>query len=360
MVNNIISVTLIGATGFGAKEFLRLSQFHPEIEVIEIVSKSSSGKRITELHPELSGLTTCKEDKFSSTICTSSFDLKKTNPSSQRNFILLALPHKESARFVEEYSEFLLESKVHIIDLSGNFRLNQSTPREKWYGQMSKEIYANCFSFFTYGLPEINREKIKVARHIANPGCYATASILALYPITKNLNAISIAIDGKSGSSGAGRSPSSVFHHPELNGNSFPYKVMDHRHEPEISENLSLPSDLPLFFTPHVIPLSRGMLVSCYVHLREDISESYLDDLFINTFKNEKFIRLRNEPPQIKHVAGSNFCDIYWRIRGRQVSVIVAIDNLVKGMSGQAIQNINVISGLEESTGLDHSGIGII
>lgn len=346
-----IGCAIVGGTGYGAKEFLRLALQHPYIKISSIVSHSSSGELLSDQHPELSNLYDIKLD--------ANFDHTSLHTFSHR-FVILGLPHRESVEFVKTHEKVLSENNIHVIDLSGDFRIKDLTVREKWYGKLPSGV-DESYQKFTYGLTELNRDSIKKAIHIANPGCYATASLLAILPLVQSkLKIASIVLDGKSGSSGAGKTPNTNFHHPELHGNSFAYSVLSHRHEAEIREHASISTDLPLMFTPHVIPLSRGMLVSAYLTLDEKISDEDLKTLFIKTYSNCPFIRLRNTPPHIRHVAGSNFCDIYVKAMGRNIAIITAIDNLIKGMAGQAIQNINCMSEVSETTGLMSGGLGLI
>jgi N-acetyl-gamma-glutamyl-phosphate reductase len=341
---------LIGGTGYGAKEFLRLATFHPEIEISQIISKSASGIPVASYHPELAGLNTLSFEK--------DLNLETLTKYSHR-FIVLALPHGESINFVSQYEEKARSLNIHIIDLSGDFRLKDLSERDQWYGPMSETISKECYDRFTFGLTELHRSSIKKASHIANPGCYATAAILAISPISNSFKPESIIVDGKSGSSGAGKNPSPPFHHPELHSNAFSYKVLNHRHEPEIKAYASIDKECSFMFVPHVIPLSRGMLVTCYLQLVEEISAENIHAVFKKYYEESPFIRIRETPPQIRQVAGSNFCDLHVTVRKRQVVVTSCIDNLIKGMAGQAIQNMNCIAGLDETTGLLFPGLGV-
>lgn len=347
---NKTGIIIVGGTGYGAKEFLRLSLFHPFIEIVQILSSSASGKKIGDIHKELEGLISLSFE--------SSLDLNLLKNYSKK-FIILALPHGESLSFYINNKKTIEELNIHIIDLSGDFRLKDISLREKHYGHLPKAISLDDYNSFTYGLSELNKNEIKKAKHIANPGCYPTASLLAIAPLIKNFELSSIVIDGKSGSSGAGRSPSASFHHPELNANSFPYKVLEHRHEPEMLEYGKVSTNTCFMFVPHVIPISRGMLITSYIELKEEIEPKQIELAFTDFYKNSKFIRLRDTPVEVKNVCGSNFCDIFLKVREKQVVVCSTIDNLVKGMAGQAIQNINIISNYEEDEGLKLPGLGI-
>ncbi len=342
---------LIGGTGYGAKEFLRLSSQNRNIKITQVISKSAHGKRLEDVHQEFGKLF---QLQFDSKPDLSGFD------KFQHRFIILALPHGESLSFFATHKKQIRDMGIHVIDLSGDFRLKNMETRNKYYGKLPDEISSEDYQSFTYGLSEINKDAILRATHIANPGCYPTATLLALHPITAGCKIRSIAVDGKSGSSGAGRTPSQAFHHPESNSNSFPYKVLEHRHEPEMIEHGKIPSSSSFMFVPHVIPLSRGMLITAYIELEESISETDIRELYHNTYKDSPFIRIRETPPQIRHVAGSNFCDLHVQVRDKQVVTTSCIDNLVKGMAGQAIQNINLMCGLEETEGLHLPGLGLL
>jgi N-acetyl-gamma-glutamyl-phosphate reductase common form len=351
MMTTSIGCILAGGTGYGAKEFLRLSSQHPCITLVQATSSSASGKLISDVHCELGNL--------NSLTYTQSPDFSLLEEFSHR-FLLLALPHGESLSFYAKHKKQIEAHNVHIIDLSGDFRIKDQNLREKHYGALPEEISPEDYASFTYGLSEINREKIRTAEHIANPGCYPTAAILSVYPVTRHFRIESLVIDGKSGSSGAGRNPSQAFHHPELASNSFPYKVLSHRHEPEIAEHGIVPDAASLMFVPHVLPLSRGMMITSYLQLAEEIPENKIIGAFSDTYENSFFVRIRNSPPQLRHVVGSNFCDMNVSVRGKQLVVTACIDNLIKGMAGQAIQNINIISGLDEEIGLKLPGLGLV
>lgn len=346
-----IGCTLLGGTGYGAREFLRLAIQHPHIKVTQIVSSSASGKEIGSIHEELQGLISIR--------CTDQVDFSLLSPYKHR-FVILALPHGESLSFYANHKEEIESADIHIIDLSGDFRIKDLDVRASHYGKLPEKLSSEDYNKFIYGLSETNRENIKKATHIANPGCYPTAAILALHPLTKNFKVQSVIIDGKSGSSGAGRTPSQNFHHPELNSNAFAYKILEHRHEPEIMEHTHVHKNQNTFmFVPHVIPLSRGMMVTAYAQLSEDVPEKEIKQAFQEQYKDSLFVRIKDTAPNIRHVAGSNFCDIHIKTRNSQVVVTSCIDNLIKGMTGQAIQNINIISGRNESDGLKTPGLGL-
>lgn len=351
-MKNKIGIILIGGTGYGAKEFLRLSLNHPLIETVQVVSISQDGHKIQNTHRELYNLI---DKEFSKDL-----KLELLNPYKNK-FVVLALPHGESQNFINKHFQECIGNNIHILDLSGDFRIKEKAVREIWYPTKTT-IDEDVFNSFTYGLSEISKESIKTATHIANPGCFATGAIISLYPLTKNLSPeiVNISVDGKSGSSGGGKSPKSAFHHPELNGSAFSYSALNHRHEAEMRECLKIKDANNFAFTPHVIPISRGMLVSSYIFLKTEISEDRINNLFKQEYGNSPFVRLLNSPPEIRLVAGSNFIDLHVVVRKSVISVTACLDNLVKGMAGQAIQNINIMSNEDEKLGLNLAPLGLI
>lgn len=267
--------------------------------------------------------------------------------------VFLALPHGKSFHIVQK----ALEKGVKVIDLGADFRFDSYETYEKWYG-VKHEAY-NLLEDAVYGLSEINREKIKKANLVGNPGCYTTASILALYPILKSgiIDSKSIIIDGKSGVSGVGKAMniSSLF--VECNESIKAYGVASHRHTPEIEQELSKASgkDVNLVFTPHLIPMNRGIMCTCYGKLKGNASQEKLYQIYNDLYGKEKFIRVIEKIPETKNVRGSNLCDIAIRVDKRTNTVIVisVIDNLIKGAAGQAIQNMNLMLGLREEEGIE-------
>ena len=269
--------------------------------------------------------------------------------------IFLALPHGVASKKIN--ADIL--SKTKIIDLGADFRIQDVDVYEKWYTtHYSKDILPEA----VYGLCEINRDKIKGKRIVANPGCYTSCSILSLYPLVKEgmIDLSSIIIDAKSGATGAGRGLSLGNHYCELNESVKAYKVASHRHTPEIEEQLSIAAgqDIVLNFTPHLIPMDRGILATCYATLNKKYTYDDIRKAYEKHYGNEHFIRLTKEGvfPETKWVKGSNFVDIGFTVdeRTNRVIVIGALDNLFKGAAGQAVQNMNIIMGIEETTGIDY------
>lgn len=339
----MIKVSVIGSTGYAGSELVRILYGHPEVEIVSLSSHSYVGKKYNEVYGSYAHLDNliCEED-----------DLEKLSEIS--DVVFIALPHGIASNHVNEK---ILE-KCKIIDLGADYRLKNIDTYEKWYGVAhgSKNLMAEA----VYGLSELNREKIKKARLIANPGCYTTCSILCMYPLLKE-NIISpenIIIDAKSGVTGAGRGVSLDLHYNETNENIKAYKVASHRHVPEIEQELSeaAQSEVIINFTPHLIPMNRGILATCYGKLSGEYTYDDIKKVYTDFYGDEFFIRLMEKEnyPQTKWVKGSNFCDIGFAVdeRTNNVTVIGAIDNLMKGASGQAVQNMNIMFGLDEKAGL--------
>jgi N-acetyl-gamma-glutamyl-phosphate reductase len=266
--------------------------------------------------------------------------------------VFLALPHGHAMDAVKA----IVAQGAKVIDLGADYRFADTNVYEKWYQVPHTHSNSNA----VYGLTELYRDKIKQAAIVANPGCYTTASILALTPLVKNrlVNTDSIIIDAKSGISGAGRGLNLAYHYAEASENLKAYNIGGHRHTPEIEQALSefAGQKLVINFTPHLVPMTRGILATCYATLKPGVSAEQVDDAFVSQFGEEYFIRLlgRGGYPATKHTRGSNFCDIGWHVDQRtgRVIVVSVIDNLVKGAAGQAVQNMNVLFGLEENAGL--------
>lgn len=339
----MISAAIIGASGFTGLELLRILTNHRDVKVTAITSRQHKGKPTAEVFPSLRGFYE---------------GLSFTNPEKtsdvEADIVFCCLPHGASMNIV---SDFIKDGKK-VIDLSADFRLKDVDVYEKWY---TAHTCPELLSQAVYGLPELNREEIKKARLVANPGCYPTGATLAIAPVLKAglLDKKStVIVDSKSGVSGAGRGLSEASSFVEVSGGFKAYKVGAHRHTPEIAQNLTglAGADVELVFTPHLLPVSRGILTTLYAKLTEGLSTKDLLALYEEAYGNEYFIRLlpEGEYPNINALRGSNFCDIgLWSdpATGRMIA-ISAIDNLVKGASGQAVQNMNLVFGIEETTGL--------
>lgn len=340
MNDNKIKVAIVGASGFTGSELARLLLNHPKVEIVCITSESHSGKKFSDLHPQFTGL----------------LDLNlvpaDTMPKSYPDIVFLALPHGVSMRYVEKWND----EQFRIIDLSGDYRLSNQEVYEEWYKK--NHSFPEAFEDAVYGLPELHRNDIKKAKLVANPGCYPTASILALAPLYSKgwVDPESVIIDAKSGTTGAGikASPTTLF--SNVNDNFKAYGIKSHRHTIEIQEQLRTLSEkgIVLQFTPHLLPIDRGILVSAYVSPIKSINQEDLNQLYKIYYQGHPFVRLRNVAPTLKDVRSSNFCDIYtvWDERTKRIMIFSAIDNLMKGAAGQAVQNMNIMLDFAEDEGL--------
>ncbi|MEC1522509.1 N-acetyl-gamma-glutamyl-phosphate reductase [Neobacillus niacini] len=338
-----MKAAIIGGTGYGAIELIRLIQNHPHIEIGTVVSNSQSGTNFSDSYPHLSNIVNLSLEKF---------DVEEI--SRQNDIVFLATPSGVSSSLVPQ----LVDKGMKVIDLSGDFRLRSQNEYETWYKHSApKEEY---LSKAVYGLSEIYTEEIKNSALIANPGCYPTATTLGLLPILKAKAADenSIIIDAKSGVSGAGRGLSLTAHYAEINENLKAYKLGAHQHIPEIEQVLTDETGNPITvtFTTHLVPMSRGIMITSYVNLTEKISTNTVNDLYNKFYENHPFVRIRpaGTYPSTKEVSGSNYCDIGLHVdpRTNRLTIISVIDNLVKGAAGQAIQNANIMNDWDVRTGL--------
>ncbi|WP_096911867.1 N-acetyl-gamma-glutamyl-phosphate reductase [Neobacillus jeddahensis] len=338
-----MKAAIIGGTGYGSIELVRLINKHPYLEIGSIVSNSQAGFSFSDVYPHLSNTIDQPLETFNA-----------DRLSEHNDIVFFATPSGVSSKLVPQ----LVEKGIKCIDLSGDFRLRSAADYESWYRHTPPE--EKYLSQAVYGLSEIYSENIKEASLIANPGCYPTATALGLIPILKaNLtNKDSIIIDAKSGVSGAGRGLSLTSHYAEINENLKAYKLGKHQHIPEIEQILSDENASPLTvtFTTHLVPMTRGIMCTIYVNLNEKISSKKMIDLYKQFYQDSHFIRVRPEGsyPATKEVLGSNYCDIGLHVdeRTNRVTIISVIDNLVKGAAGQAIQNVNLMNGWDECTGL--------
>lgn len=340
----MIKAGIIGATGYAGAEIVRLLMGHPEVEIKWYGSRSYIDQRYADIYRNMFQIVedVCKDD-----------NLDKL--ADEVDVIFTATPQGFCASVINE--EILAKAKV--IDLSADFRIKDVGIYEKWYGIEHKS--PEYIKEAVYGLCEINREDIKKARIVANPGCYTTCSILSLYPLVKEglIDPSTIIIDAKSGTSGAGRGAKVDNLFCEVNENMKAYGVATHRHTPEIEEQLGYAAgeEIVLNFTPHLVPMNRGILVTAYASLKEKVSYETVKAAYDKYYAKEKFVRVLDKDvcPQTKWVEGSNYVDVNFKIDERTGRVIVmgALDNLVKGAAGQAVQNMNLVFGLEESMGLD-------
>ena len=337
-----MKVTIIGATGYTGAELIRLLTQHPKVEIEIITSNSFVGEKISDIYPSLTGIIDqeCQE-----------LDVEQI--AKETDLAFTALPHGISMDIVPH----LVEQGLKVIDLSGDYRYQDLATYEQWYKEHSS---AQLLKVGTYGLAEANSLAIQNSSLVANPGCYPTASLLALLPLVQSgiIKKEKIIIDAKSGTTGAGRKLSRGTHFSETDGNFKAYKVANHRHRSEIEEKLSLAQEdsVEVTFTPHLLPVKRGILATIYADLAQDKSTEELIHYYNQFYENTNFVRiLDNKLPQLKYVVGSNYCDLGVKVdqeRG-QVIIVSAIDNLIKGSAGQAIQNLNLMAGWDETTGLE-------
>ncbi len=336
-----MKVSVIGATGYTGAELVKILLKHPQVEIETITSQSFANKKISEIYPSLITDLVCQELNINKIALSSSF-------------IFTALPHRISMEIVGK-----LHSRGRkIIDLSADFRFIDPLIYEEWYGtpHQKKELLKKAI----YGLPELYREKISRARLVANPGCYPTSSILALAPLVNSgsTKENDIIIDAKSGVTGAGRTLSLATHFPEVNENTRAYQVVGHRHIPEIEEQLSklAKRKIIITFVPHLVPINRGILCTCYAALKQKTDTKYLLKLYQDFYKQEPFVEIlpQGRFPQTKEVLDSNRCRIGITVNKRsgRAIIISAIDNLAKGAATQAVQNMNIMCGFEETMGL--------
>jgi N-acetyl-gamma-glutamyl-phosphate reductase common form len=343
-----IGAIILGGSGYGVGELLRYLVFHAEVEVVAVTSASNVGERIEDLHPHLSGF-------YPNLACTAEVDLSLLSKF-QYGVVFSSLPHGTSSVELGKILEKNIPANIHLIDLSGDLRLQDEETHLQHYPDIKFE--KSLRSKFEYIIPEINQSELK--GHISNPGCLSTAGAIALFPLTKLPLKGSVYIDAKTGTSGGGRSPQASFHHPHRHGNLIAYKVLSHRHEPEIRQATGLTAKVDLAFVPHLLPVSRGILVTLYATLEDkNLSQRELEDHFKKVYSGSYFVRYRKQTPSLHDVVGTNFVDLSVNIRDHQVVVIAALDNMGKGMAGQAIQNMNLVCGLDQSSGLKVPALGL-
>jgi len=335
-------VGVVGATGYAGAELVRILSGHPDVELTIITSRQHSGEMFDSIYPSMAGSVNLACEEFAADhICE------------KADVIFMALPHKLPMELVPG----LIKQGKKVIDLSADFRFHDAGKYEAYYQQhTAKDLLEQS----VYGLSEIYHGKIKNADLIGNPGCYPTSVLLPLIPILKSklIDFNSIIADSKSGVSGAGRSVSLTTHFCEANESFKAYKVAEHRHNPEMEEILSLESgqDVNITFVPHLVPMTRGMLTTIYADLLQGVSSDDVKNCFSSFYSGSPFIRVCPEGkfPDTLHVRGTNYCDIGFKLdlQNNRVILISVIDNLVKGAAGQAVQNMNIMLGLDETKGL--------
>ncbi len=334
-------VGIVGATGYAGLELLRLAGSHPDFEVVVATGERHAGQRVAHFAPALAAL-------YPSLVFAPHDRLGDAAP----ELVFVALPHGQSQTIVAD----MVARGVAVVDLGADFRLKDAATYTQWYGESHRapELLGRA----VYGLVERHRHELAGARLIASPGCYPTATALAVGPFVDHgvVEASSVVVNALSGASGAGRSPSDRLHFARLAGNAEAYAVTTHRHTPEMEAELGV----PVLFTPHLVPVSRGMLVSAYARLvsRDTTSDDVLA-LLRRVYRDDPFVVVSDEPPTLKDPLGSNLCFVSARVDPRTGWLIAmsSLDNLIKGAAGQAIQAWNVASGRPETTGLPRSGV---
>lgn len=335
-------IGIVGASGYTGVELARLLVNHPDVELTVATSRQYAGRKLADVYPNLRGLTDIVLE-----------DVVIEDLVDRADLFFTAVPHQTAMNIVPAF----LAAGKKVIDLSADFRINDAEVYEAWYQtHIAKEFLDEA----VYGLPELNRHKIKGARLIANPGCYPTSIILGLAPFLKKgiIDPTTIIADCKSGTSGAGRSANTATLFCEVTDGFKAYKVGDHRHTPEIEQEIAklAGQEVAISFTPHLVPMVRGILSTVYAGSVKDVSQAEVDALYHDFYKDERFVRpcTPGAFPSTQFVRGSNYCDIGCKVdpRTKRVVIVSAIDNLVKGAAGQAIQNMNIVLGLDEAAGL--------
>ncbi len=344
-----VNIAVLGATGYTGVELVRLLLLHPEVSITFVSSESQAGQKLSRVHPQLSGMTD---------MTLSALDPEKIP--ADVDVVFCALPHGSSA----EVALRLKERGLRVIDLSADFRLQEPSLYQEWYGHTHP--FPGSLKDAVYGLPEINAERVKSAELVANPGCYPTSVLLALLPLAEKglLPAQGILADSKSGVSGAGRAPRQGFHFPECSESFKAYRVASHQHTPEMEQGLSVMqgSDVKLLFTPHLLPINRGILSTCYVPFSgTGMKEEEVREIYRGRYRHLPFVTMLEEDvlPETRWVRGTNLCHLNLCLDERTGNLVVvsAIDNLVKGAAGQAVQNMNLMLGYPETRGLEYSAL---
>jgi len=337
-MNEKIKIAIFGGSGYGGSELLRILLFHPQAEIVFVTANEHAGKAVSEVHKNLFG------------ICHLKFETAPPDLSGLKDIdvAFFALPHGQALNQIPQLPE-----NVKAIDLSGDFRIDDADVFREFY--QLEHTAADLQKQFVYGLTETNREQIKSAKYIANPGCFATATLLALAPMVKSgLLTGKIVVDAKTGSSGSGAKAAANTHHPQRINSFYAYKPFTHQHVPEIEQHLRQVGafENDFVFMTHSLPVARGIFASCYVETTVNLTNEDLKKLYELYYKDSFFVRLVEGSPDINWVKTTNFCDLAAHSNGKQIAVFAALDNLVKGAAGQAVQNMNLMFGLDEKTGL--------
>jgi len=333
----MISVGIIGGTGYTGKYLLEFIKQHEMIADYTIYANKSAGSKLLDIFPELLGV-------IENQTIQSVHELSYTH-----DLYFVSLPHGESLKYIPT----LLDKGIKVIDLGGDFRLDTKELYNEWYG--FEHTSESLLSTKVYGLADVKSSLVQNSNFIANPGCYPTSIQLALIPLIKNyaVNIISISSVSYSGTSGAGKSAKTELLLSELDGNVKAYNINKHRHQPEIEQELAkVGMKSPFAFTTHLLPIARGIYSTSTIHLTSAISEEEITEKYMSEYENSKFVRMRNTPPELKWVVNTNFCDINVSAKDKTVVITSTIDNLIKGASGQAVQNMNKMFGWKETLGI--------
>jgi len=336
--NSKLRIGIFGGSGYGGSELLRILLQHPHADIRFVTANEQAGKAVSEVHKNLLGLTDLNFIKAPE-------NLENLN---DIDCAFFALPHGQAMEIAPK-----LPAHVKVIDLSGDFRLSDAEVFAKHYGR--EQTAMDEQAQFVYGLTETNREAIKSATRIANPGCFATATLLGLAPlVANNLLSCRVIVDAKTGSSGSGAKAAANTHHPQRSTSFYAYKPFTHQHVPEIEQELKSIGEWnnELVFMTHSLPVARGIFASIYCELKTEMPAADARAMFSDFYRDSFFVRFVDGSPDINWVKTTNFCDIGFASRGRQLVVFSAIDNLVKGAAGQAVQNMNLMFGSDEKTGL--------
>ena len=340
-----VRIAIAGASGYGGAELLRWLVDHPSFDVCGVTSRQHAGKTVAEVHPQLAGY------HESLRFLAQPQDLLATKPDA----VGLALPHREAAAHARALGE--VDPALRIVDLSGDHRLDDPTAYAVHYGAEHPHPDELTGGRWIYGLPEAHRDRIRGAQRVANPGCFATGAVLAVLPLARRgLVAGAVRHVAITGSSGSGIEPTSRTHHPERVEDVRAYKLVDHQHVPEVVRCLALPPGTEWIMVPQSGPFARGIFTTAFVDLPHPLTTQDLRAMFEEEYGDDPFVRLRGETPQVAHVRNTNYCDVSVRAHGRTAIVLTALDNLGKGMATQAIQNLNLMFGLEETAGLRRPG----
>jgi N-acetyl-gamma-glutamyl-phosphate reductase len=335
----MIRVAIIGASGYTGAESIRILLRHSQAEPTYLTALPEECGRADVVFPQFKGRCSLEIEPL---------DFGKLSDTA--DVALCCLPHKVSMQFVPR----LLKAGVKVVDFSADYRLKNAAVYEKFYNV--KHVDTDNLEYAAFGLPELFREQIREAELVANPGCFPTCASLALAPLLKNglVETGSVIVNAVTGISGAGRNPSEKFHYPNMNENLFAYGIGTHRHMPEIEQvgSAVAGSEVRVLFQPHAGPFDRGILSSVYCQPKEKVSSEQLSKLYGDFYADEPFVQITDDSPAVKDVCGTNYCHVFPTVVKERIVVFSAIDNLVKGASGQAIQNMNIVFGLDETLGL--------